>query len=889
MKSNKDMGPKIDIIIPVYNALDKLKVCVDSIKCHTDLKTTRVIFVDDKSTDDNVRVYLRSLVSDSMVLIENDGNLGFSGSVNRGISYSDHDVILLNSDTIVTKGWVEKMEACAYSDQAIATVTPLSNNATICSIPVFCKKNEVPEGLTVDEYADIIEHCSFHAYPRITVAVGFCMYIKREVINVVGVFDQKSFGRGYGEENDFCFRAEQLGYHHVMCDDTYVFHDETASFQSEEKRRLIREHEKILLGRYPAQMKKNAEYIRNNPNQYIRDNIELYTKLRNGKRNILYVLHQDFREDASNNIGGTQFHVKDLMMQLRKFYNVFVAARDGSYLRVTAYTEKRRISFKFYIGEQPSYFAFFDKKLRTIFDDILNAFSIDIVHVHHVGTLSFDVFSVAESHQIPVVATLHDFYYDCPVVKLLQQGKRYCAGSSTDCKTCIYDQLGYAEAVDYKEYWQRQCRQVLEKCDILVTPSQSAKDIYASLIPELKDKICVIPHGMDDLRSKETFSFSEDICKELQFEVEKLESKNLRLSGWAYIKNFDNKFGNVDVLVKDRFGKMGKYHARKKIREDISAIENDSRYLNSGFEIFLPSGYFESGNLAVQIHIEIDGTHYYSRVVQLENYLKQDKKDKRVAFIGWLNEAKGSQLACGIMNAAGSRYEWFVIGGIADPDLYALEKDNLIKKDMYVREEVISTLQENQIDLVCILPIWPETFCYTLSEALLAGIPVLTTDLGAMGERMAGEKYGWIVSHDAKPEDILGKIDDIFADIEIYDQVKKKTSEYAHKTIKDMAAEYADLYDQLITGETPIRELGQFNAEEIYNGYARCNECKVQAIRSDNNLEQRVEELETKLRTVQGSFEYKVLQQLSSMNIPMKKYMLGFLRWGYRLYRRIGY
>ena len=220
----------IDIIVPVYNALEDLKLCVESLKKHTDLQLDRVILIDDKSPDAAVYHYLKEAEMPGMVVLQNEKNLGFSGTVNRGLQQSCRDVVLLNADTIVTANWVDKLVACAYSDAAIGTVTPFSNNATLCSIPNFCEENTVPQGMSIDSYAALIERCSLKKYPRITVAVGFCMYIKREVIQRVGLFDAETFQRGYGEENDFCWRAEQMGYTHVLCDDTYIYHSGTVSF-----------------------------------------------------------------------------------------------------------------------------------------------------------------------------------------------------------------------------------------------------------------------------------------------------------------------------------------------------------------------------------------------------------------------------------------------------------------------------------------------------------------------------------------------------------------------------------------------------------------------------------------------------------------------------------
>lgn len=290
----------VDIIIPIYNAFEKLQRCLQSVYANTDLTENRLILIDDKSSDKRVEPYLDSQISDNIMVIHNDTNKGFSNNINLGMKQSeDRDVILLNSDTVVTQHWVEKIVKCAYSDNSIGTVTPLSNNATICSVPRFCEENTLPEGIDIDQMAAIVEKCSLRKYPRITVANGFCMYIKREVINTIGHFDAETFGKGYGEENDFCNRAEQMGYIHVMCDDTYIYHSGTQSFTSEEKMIYIKEHERILYERYPKQMRKNAIYCKINPNRWVGRNIachiEKYSECKDqSKRSILDKLIKRF-------------------------------------------------------------------------------------------------------------------------------------------------------------------------------------------------------------------------------------------------------------------------------------------------------------------------------------------------------------------------------------------------------------------------------------------------------------------------------------------------------------------------------------------------------------------------------------------------------------------
>lgn len=102
-------GDAIDIVIPVYNGYEDIQLCMDSVRKYTDLERNRVILINDCSPDGRIRPYLDGQAEKNVVVIHNEKNCGFSANVNIGMTYSDRDVILLNADTIVTKGWVEKI------------------------------------------------------------------------------------------------------------------------------------------------------------------------------------------------------------------------------------------------------------------------------------------------------------------------------------------------------------------------------------------------------------------------------------------------------------------------------------------------------------------------------------------------------------------------------------------------------------------------------------------------------------------------------------------------------------------------------------------------------------------------------------------------------------
>ena len=286
-----------DVIIPIYNAYDATVNCIDSVIKNTNLQEDRLILINDCSPDERISKHINSIKAqypeNNIVVIENEVNKGFVGTVNVGMRYSDNDVLLLNSDTIVGKNWLDKLRDCAYSQPKVASATAMSNNATIASIPKPLTRNEIPEDITIDEYNDMLTKCAYRDYPELPTSHGFCVYIRREVLDKVGLFDEESFGRGYGEENDFCMRLFSKGFDNIICDDTYIFHHHSASFQGK-KQKLLQHNKDILLSRYPQYdylvgkmlCSQNLKQVRHQISQGLKS----YEQTGISRKNILYVI-----------------------------------------------------------------------------------------------------------------------------------------------------------------------------------------------------------------------------------------------------------------------------------------------------------------------------------------------------------------------------------------------------------------------------------------------------------------------------------------------------------------------------------------------------------------------------------------------------------------------
>ena len=236
----------VDVIVCVHNALSDVKNCLSSVVAHT-LPPYRIIVVDDGS-DEDTKNYLAEFVQEQGgVLVRHDIAKGYTLAANAGMRVSNGEfVVLLNSDTVVSDQWLDRMVECAASDPRIGMVGPLSNTASWQSVPrIFDEdgdwsSNPLPPELTISAMARRVAMASRRSYPRVGFLNGFCLLIRREQLTDVGLFDEETFGKGYGEENDLCIRAFLKGWQLAVADDVYVFHAQSKSYSTERRMKLVK-------------------------------------------------------------------------------------------------------------------------------------------------------------------------------------------------------------------------------------------------------------------------------------------------------------------------------------------------------------------------------------------------------------------------------------------------------------------------------------------------------------------------------------------------------------------------------------------------------------------------------------------------------------------------
>jgi O-antigen biosynthesis protein len=230
---------RCDIVIPVYNALRSTRDCLASVR-RTRPPWARIVVINDAS-DARTTEWLRA--QEGITLLENPANLGFVKTANRGLLFSDLPyVLLLNSDTLLTEGALERMVARLDGDPKIGLCCPLSNGAVNLSV-------QLPDGEDVFSFARRVARTSPARYSDAVTVVGFCLLVSRRLIEEQGVFDE-IYGRGYCEETDLHYRARAAGWRCVVADDSFVYHRQGASF-SDGNERTARNMQ-ILMSRWGA-------------------------------------------------------------------------------------------------------------------------------------------------------------------------------------------------------------------------------------------------------------------------------------------------------------------------------------------------------------------------------------------------------------------------------------------------------------------------------------------------------------------------------------------------------------------------------------------------------------------------------------------------------------
>ena len=478
--------PRLVIVIPIYRGVALTRACINSVLNVRDAARDQIVLINDGSPEPEMAAMLLPFAQmPNVFVLTNASNRGFVQSVNRGLSFAmGADVLLLNADTVMYPGALDELLDVAYAQPEIGTVTALSNNATIFSYPHPELSCEALEDISWAELAAAALRENRGVALDVPTGHGFCLLIKGEVLRRAGLMDE-AFGRGYGEENDFCARTAALGYRNVAAAGVLVAHKESVSFEGE-KASLLARNLPRLLRLYPEYTPVIMEFERLEGLRQARwglDRLRLTRAVASGARFVLVL--------CNALEGGTAKAMADIERQIG--YGgaralVLRGKADGM-LELSA--------------ERPRLRAFFNADELDGLLALLDAAAPGHVFVHQflgftAGFISAFARWMAGRHS---VFYAHDFYSFCPRVTMIDAIGRFC-GVAADavCARCVgmggAHETSRLTALSPAEH-RRMFGEILGAMTRVVAPSASAAGYFGKAFPGLGVEVLGHPEAAD--------------------------------------------------------------------------------------------------------------------------------------------------------------------------------------------------------------------------------------------------------------------------------------------------------------------------------------------------------------------------------------------------------
>jgi len=477
-------APKVDVVLPVYRNTQLTLRCIYSILTSQIEIPYELIVINDASPEPELLSELHVLSEQKLfTLLHNKNNLGFVATANRGMAlHPDRDVVLINSDTEVYNNWLDRLNNAAYRYDHVGSITPLSNNATICSYPHFLHDN--PYSLEMN-YA-LLDKNTAKVNSGVTVeaptGVGFCMYITRDALKRVGLFDAETFGKGYGEENDWCQRAIKQGWKNLITADTFVRHFGSASFQEEKSGRMAMAM-KALNKKHKKYHESVQEFIADDPLLQARCNLDwARLRARKQKENTLIVCH--------NRGGGSERHVQeDTQLLKQRGQGVYYLRPEPGHLtdvRICHPTCQQLLNI-------PA----FSLNETAVLATALKELGISVIHSH--GLVDFSskapeqLLKLANDMNVPLHVDIHDYKVICPRINLVDNEGMYCGEpDAAACNNCLIkhgNDFGVTNIIDWRDSHYR----VLRAAERIWVPDQDVATRLNRYYPDLS--LTVAPHG----------------------------------------------------------------------------------------------------------------------------------------------------------------------------------------------------------------------------------------------------------------------------------------------------------------------------------------------------------------------------------------------------------
>lgn len=456
---------KIGLIIPVYAGLTELTECLNSIFASDNKTRFELLAIYDQGPEPEILEYLKDLEQrQKLSLLINETNLGFVKTVNKGLAHFESlDCIILNSDTVVANAWIDRI--CQHgSKPSVATVTPFSNNAEICSFPNFCESNELFLQNTTESIDKVFASSVQKEAIEVPTGVGFCMYISRQALKKCGNLDEERFGIGYGEENDLCVRFAQAGFKNVLATNVFVQHIGEVSF-SDQKQALIRRSMYVLDKLHPKYHIDVAKHIDKDPAQVHRLQAIFNLLSTSGRPAILHINH--------NLGGGTQKYVDEIAQ--------FTSESANHILLQPLSASKVQLGFDYCAANYTISFTL--PAEQKLLQKCVSALRIQLVHLHHIMGLEKNLGTLLKIlKDKPLVTSLHDYYFINGRPTLCVPGEQFDIDEAIEKLPTELDRtLACGISVNTLRSLSER---VFAASSVILAPSTAAKTVYQQFFPE---------------------------------------------------------------------------------------------------------------------------------------------------------------------------------------------------------------------------------------------------------------------------------------------------------------------------------------------------------------------------------------------------------------------
>lgn len=642
--ANAKLDYGLSVIVPVYNGYEVLVDCIESLASSKSETDYEIIVVNDCSTDTRIAGYLKEIQEriPDLFFINRQTNGGFVETANMGLQARRYShAVLLNSDTLVPLNFVDRLLAAHEKSPEFGVLTPLSNNATIYSFPRSLENNGISGLDDVYRIDKTLRKEASGVIHEMPTGHGFCMFISGEVLATIGQLDAQEWGKGYGEENDYCQKAKMAGWKIGAVTSMYVGHVGSVSFGVELREKQLARNLSLLSQRYPEYDDLIREHIfekKEFQSELNRLQIETVIADSNLTRSgaMVFVTH------ALG--GGTDEYIDRCAIGLEE--------DNVSTFRIIVETDGRVV-----LEDNDSNFkcVFSENEYDLLLGYLKKLGVIELV-LNSVFTMPFSLVNAVLQSGISFVAVIHDYSWLCPRVNLIDARESFCNLPSVDvCNTCVkvsgpHDAVARDRLPLSKDVleWRNDSLHVLERARLVICPSKDTESRILSIFPTINSVV--------------------------------------------------------------------KYHQD---RFPIPVMSASSRKIRS-----------------------------------------KDLCDQTIAIFGRIGNHKGMAVLKNLIWLLSARNDGvkFVFYGELAEYSWLKGYTNVEFAGEYEKNSLNALVTESAPTIALFLSVWPETYCYALTDAISNGVYPIAFDIGAFRERMSMHNFGGVIPYTTNSEDIYSSI-----------------------------------------------------------------------------------------------------------------------------------